>query len=39
MKILNKIWEFLAGIGESVAAARQAQADYYIKNSRHGGWE
>ena len=38
MKILNKIWDFLVGFGESVAEARQAQADYYIKH-RRGGWE
>ena len=38
MKILSKIWDFLADFGESIAAARQAQADYYIKN-RRGGWD
>jgi hypothetical protein len=38
MKILSKIWNFLIGLGEFVAEARQAQADYYIKH-RRGGWD
>jgi hypothetical protein len=36
MKILSKIWGFLVCWGESVAEARQAQADYYRK---HKGWK
>jgi hypothetical protein len=39
MNILNKVWEFFVSIGESVTAARQAQADYYIKNRRHDRWK
>jgi hypothetical protein len=34
MKILSKIWDFFVAFGESVAEARQAQADYYIKHRR-----
>lgn len=38
MKILNKIWDYLVALGESIAEARMKQAEYYRKN-HHRGWE